>query len=216
MKIISRMGLCLFATALSLLSAEFGARVVFNRNGMHYAIEMWKYAKQMKRQSPIAQMGHEHVSNQEAVLMGVHVKINSQGLRENEYAMAKPEDTFRILVLGDSMTFGWGARFEETYAKVLERLLNEKRPAMQKGSASFHQYEVINAGVGNYNTVQEVTYFKKRGIAYKPDMVLLGFYLNDAEDIPKRSGGFLREHSYFSVLLLSLEFGQTTPLLNKL
>jgi len=67
----------------------------------------------------------------------------------------------------------------------------------------YQRYEVINAGVGNYNTVREVAYFKARGIQYNPDMVLLGFYLNDAEGVPKPSTGFLREHSYFYVLLSS-------------
>ena len=196
MKIISKIALPIFAIALSLLFVEFSTRIIFNRNGMHYGIEMWKYAKQMKRISPIPRMSHEHTPNQEAVRMGVHVKINSQGLRDDEFPIAKDEGAFRILVLGDSMTLGWGAKFEETYSKVLERMLNENRPV-----ASFERYEVINAGVGNYNTVQEVAYFKARGAQYHPDMVLLGFYLNDAEEIPRRSGGFFKEHSYFYVLL---------------
>lgn len=34
------------------------------------------------------------------------VKLNSQGLRDYEYSLEKPEKVFRILVLGDSMTFG--------------------------------------------------------------------------------------------------------------
>ncbi|MBI1929032.1 hypothetical protein HYR99_32900, partial [Candidatus Poribacteria bacterium] len=46
-------------------------------------------AKQIKRRSPIPQMGHEHTPNREAVLMGVDVKINSQGLRDYEYPISK-------------------------------------------------------------------------------------------------------------------------------
>ncbi|MCZ6672608.1 MAG: SGNH/GDSL hydrolase family protein [Verrucomicrobia bacterium] len=196
---MSKIALPLFATVLSLVFVELGTRIFFNRNGMHYGIEMWKYAKQMKRRNGIPKMGHEHIPNEEARLMGTDVKINSQGLRDHEYPISKDESTFRILVLGDSMTFGWGAEFDATYPKVLEQMLNDE----QKDSSAFQRYEVINAGVGNYNTVQEVTYFKERGIQYNPDMVLLGFYLNDAEEIPKRSHGFFREHSYFYVLLSS-------------
>lgn len=219
MKIISRIGLPVASIVLCLLFVECGTRIIFNRNGMHYGIEMWKYAKQMKRQSPIHKMGHEHVPNQEALLMGVYIKINSQGMRDYEYPISKDENTYRILVLGDSMTFGWGTPLEKTYPKVLERMLNENhpewdgksnqlcsespqnRPAVAHHVVPLQKYEVINTAVGNYNTVQEVTYFKERGIQYNPDMVLLGFYLNDAEEVPKQFGGFFKEHSYFYVLL---------------
>ena len=211
-KIISQIGLALFAIVVGLLFVEWGTRIIFNRNGMNYGIEMWKYAKQIKRRSPIPRMGHEHIPNREEVLMGVDVKINSQGLRDYEYPISKAENTFRALVLGDSMTLGWGAPFEQTYPKVLERMLNENHPAVEARQVPddrpghgvpYQRYEVINAGVGNYNSVQEVAYFKARGIQYNPDMVLLGFYLNDAEEVPKPSTGFLREHSYFYVLLSS-------------
>lgn len=195
MKIAGKIGLSILSIVLSLLFVEWGTRIIFDRDGMHYGIEMWKLAKQIKRKSPIPEVGHENTPNREAFLMGVKVSINSLGLRDYEYPIQKDSQAFRILVLGDSMTFGWGTALEETYPKVLERMLNENPPA------PFQRYEVINAGVGNYNTVQEVAYFKERGLLLNPDMVLLGFYINDAEEVPKRSSGFFKEHFYFYVLL---------------
>ena len=56
----------------------------------------------------------------------VQVKINSKGLRDNEYPYEKPDDTYRILMLGDSFTFGYGVNIEDTMAKVLEENLNKK------------------------------------------------------------------------------------------
>ena len=41
---------------------------------------------------------------------------------------------------------------------------------------------VINSGVGGYNTVQEVTYFKREGITLQPDLVLLTYIGNDIEE----------------------------------
>ena len=162
---------------------------------MHYGIEMWKYAKTLKRQSADPRIGHEHVPGGRARLMGVDVQINERGLREREFASVPQEDVFRILVLGDSMTFGWGAPVDHTYPKVLEYQLNE-----QLSSATGLEYEVINAGVGNYNTDQEVAYFRQRGIKLEPDLVILGFYINDAEPTPRPHGGLLARHSYLYVL----------------
>ena len=201
MKLVTWVGLPIATFAVCALLVEFGTRIIFDLNGMHYGIEMWKYAKDMKRVSSIPELGHEHVPNRRGKLMGVDVEINSQGLRDYEYPLTKEPGTYRILVVGDSMTFGWGASFEDTYAKILERMLNEKRPKMKNRPQSITRYEVINTGVGNYNTVQEFTYFKEIGIKYDPDMVILGFYLNDAEETPVRVGGWIREHSYAFILL---------------
>src|SRR3989344_7830887 len=52
------------------------------------------------------------------------VKINSEGLRDYEYRIKKPDNTFRIVVLGDSMVFGYGLDLEDTFPKFLERKLN--------------------------------------------------------------------------------------------
>ena len=47
--------------ALSLGALELATRLFFDSNGMHYGIEMWKYAKTLKRASENWNMGHEHV-----------------------------------------------------------------------------------------------------------------------------------------------------------
>jgi lysophospholipase L1-like esterase len=176
-----------------LLALELAARMVFDRNGMHYGIEMWKYARLVKRESANRAMGHEHVPNSRAWLMGTDVTINSRGLRNPEVAAAREPGVRRIVVLGDSLTFGWGVSEAETYPRTLERLLNQ----------SGRRYDVINAGVGNYNTAQEVAWFRERGLVYEPDEVVLGFYINDAEPTPHRSEGWLASRSYLYVVLAS-------------
>jgi lysophospholipase L1-like esterase len=188
-------GLLLLAVAVGagLLALEAAARVVFDRSGMHYGIEMWKYARLVKRESASPAVGHEHVPRSHARLMGVDVTINSQGLRSPEAAAPKEPGVRRLLVLGDSLTFGWGVDERETYPRVLERMLN----------AAGRRYEVINAGVGNYNTAQEVAWFTERGLAYAPDEVILGFYINDAEPTPRKTQGWLASRSYLYVVAAS-------------
>jgi lysophospholipase L1-like esterase len=196
--ILTRVILLAVVVSVGLLGFEMMTRVIYNRNGMHFGIEMWKYAKTLKRPSTNPEMGHEHTPDREALLMGVPVKINSTGLRDREFGIAKPADTFRVLVLGDSTTFGWGVRQEKTFAKLLENKLNERPPPGWP-----KHVEVINAGVGNYNTAQEVAYFMERGRLYKPDMVILAFFINDAEPTPRQETSWLAQQSCLYVFVSS-------------
>src|SRR5438093_6601489 len=68
------------------------------------------------------------------------VHINSHGTRGPEFQIEKPPNTFRILSLGDSRTFGWGLSEAETYSARLRELL-------QKQVGQPQTVEVINAGV---------------------------------------------------------------------
>ncbi len=92
-------------------------------------------------------------------------RINSAGLRDDEHALERPAGTKRILVLGDSFMFGQGVSMEE----ALPRLLEDEIPGV----------EVINAGVPGYDLGQEYLYYRERGRRYRPDVVLLAFFVND-------------------------------------
>jgi lysophospholipase L1-like esterase len=94
------------------------------------------------------------------------------------------------MLLGDSTTFGWGVREEDTAAKSLERKLNAHLPP------GYDKVEVLNAGVGNYDTVQEVTYYEVRGRDFHPDLVVLVFFINDPEPVPVEKKGLLIDRSY--------------------
>ncbi|MGE0646200.1 MAG: SGNH/GDSL hydrolase family protein [Nitrospira sp.] len=101
----------------------------------------------------------------------VLVAYNERGLRDRPI-LPKGENEYRVLALGDSVTFGTGVDQDKTFSARLEPLLQERlhRPV-----------RVINSGVGGYNTVQEVTYFKRDGIALQPDLVMLTYVQNDVE-----------------------------------
>ncbi|HLG31217.1 MAG TPA: GDSL-type esterase/lipase family protein [Candidatus Brocadiales bacterium] len=109
-----------------------------------------------------------------------HTKINSEGLRDYEHQKNKDSSTIRILVLGDSFTFGVGVSLEDSYPKVLEAMLNQN-PA--KGDPK--KYEVINAGVEGYGTEQEYLYLEELANRYSPDLVIVGLYSNDIDDVIK-------------------------------
>lgn len=187
-----KIAVALASLAFTLVALECGLRIL-DRRVMIYDIEMWKYAKYLKREAADPAIGHEHIPSARARLDGVDVAINSRGLRDHEYPLGKPRGTVRILVLGDSNTFGWGVPLEATFPKQLERLLNDAGRGQPR-------FEVINAGVGNYNTAMEVAYLETRGLAYAPDVVIVGWFINDAEPTPRRVISPILEHSHLAVL----------------
>ncbi len=109
--------------------------------------------------------------NLRAIKAGVEVATNSLGFREQEYAQKKPAGVRRIAVLGDSVAQGYGVEFRDTFGKRLEASLNARDRA----------YEVINFSVSGYNTTLELATLREVARAYQPDLVLVEYFLNDAE-----------------------------------
>ena len=113
--------------------------------------------------------------NYDGWFAGVPVHINSLGLRDpREYDLAKKPNTFRILVLGDSVTFGHGSLYDTTYPRLLEDRLKAWRRDVD--------WQVWNAAVPGYNTSQELAHLLQVGPVFQPDLVIVGFYENDLID----------------------------------
>lgn len=114
---------------------------------------------------------------------GSKVTVNSTGLRDRDIPYEKPSGKKRILILGDSVAFGYGVEMEETFAKQWEKWLGEKQP---------HTWEIINSGVPAYTTEQEARWFEVEGLRYQPDAVVVAYVMNDPEEThPLRQDGNL-------------------------
>jgi lysophospholipase L1-like esterase len=93
---------------------------------------------------------------------------NALGFRGPEVAAHKSPGRPRVLVLGDSMTYGRGVEDAETYPAVLA----QREPGL----------EVIDAGVPGYSGVEELLLLREDGMRLAPDVVILGFFWNDVAD----------------------------------
>lgn len=103
--------------------------------------------------------------------------INSDTLNERyEYSNYKDETTFRIINLGDSVTYGLYVDTKDNYSEILEDLLNTNLIC-----PSIENFEVINFGVPGYDNEYMVERFIKRGIKSNPDLVI--WLLSDIEQI---------------------------------
>ncbi len=99
-----------------------------------------------------------------------YIQINSEGFRDREYTKAKPENTLRIALLGDSFVAAYEVPLEEGFAAVIERELSGCK------SLSGQKVEVIKFGTRAYGTDQELITLREKVWAYSPDIVILAFY----------------------------------------
>jgi len=100
------------------------------------------------------------------------VSLNSHGFRDREFDISKAPGTFRIVCVGDSWTFGANVDQAEAYPQRLLALLREAHP-----DAGF---EVLNLGTMAYSSRQGLELMRLRVLDLSPDLVLIGFGMNDA------------------------------------
>jgi lysophospholipase L1-like esterase len=106
---------------------------------------------------------------------GVTVRTNALGFRGPEISPRKPPNEFRILFIGDSITFGYRLEADELWVSQAEGLLND--------AAKQTRFLAMNAGVGAYTTWQELDVLRDEGARCDPDLVVLQFCFNDVDDL---------------------------------
>lgn len=103
-----------------------------------------------------------------------YYKLNSLSFRDREHSKEKPPNTWRIVVLGDSFSFPANLRrLQDGYVYQLEQKLNARRPTMP--------IEVINVAKTGFNTMDQKEILTGLALSYRPDVVLVGYVLNDAD-----------------------------------
>lgn len=105
------------------------------------------------------------------------VKINSLGYRMEEFTIEKPKDVFRILMLGDSMTFGYGVNVEDNIPSRLEKALDEY---LKKNGVGDKKIQIINAGFADGKSPDSYyLYLKNDGLKLEPDLIIANYFLNN-------------------------------------
>jgi hypothetical protein len=152
-----------FGFAVAVLIAEAGLRLFFPQIRIPV---MQKYHKDLGRIQWPGKAGR-------VIYPGIYdwsFSNNSRGFRgAKEFTIAR-KDSYRILLLGDSFTYGTGVNDDETFAHRIELGLSDV------------PVEVINAGNGGTGTDYGLKFFVTLGVEFRPDLVALCFYANDFKD----------------------------------
>ncbi|MCR9206353.1 MAG: hypothetical protein NXH75_17360, partial [Halobacteriovoraceae bacterium] len=153
-----------------------------------FDMEMHKYANSLKDYSKKELNTFTHYPNEKIKLMGVDVFTDNNGLRSS-FNYPKGRAKKKVLVLGDSFTFGWGVPYEKTFVGLLSKKVKN--------------HDFLNYGHCNYNTEQSLSHFQYLGKKEKPYAVYLFYFLNDAEKTPLKKEPQFYQRSQFLALLWS-------------
>jgi lysophospholipase L1-like esterase len=102
---------------------------------------------------------------------GKTCRVNSLGFMDIERAFIKPSNTFRILLIGDSIAQGQGVPRQARFGNLVETGLQATYPA--------RNHEVINLAITGYSTSQELVVLESIGMRFQPDLILWSYVLND-------------------------------------
>jgi lysophospholipase L1-like esterase len=109
-----------------------------------------------------------YVPNSRLVKGGIVNAHNSLGFRDVEHSVDNPKGRTRVIVVGDSVAEGYGVNWDSVFAHIVQSELGD-------------EFEVINLAMQGLNSPQEVHLLEGSGLAYKPDVVVLSFVLNDSD-----------------------------------
>ncbi len=99
--------------------------------------------------------------------------INALGYRDVDRGQPKPDGVKRVLCLGDSFTWGVGVMWDDSWPQRVERLVSRTRG---------ERWEAVSLAEPGMNAVQQASRLESEGWGYGPDVVVLGYVLNDSED----------------------------------
>jgi lysophospholipase L1-like esterase len=162
-------------TVLSIVLVE-GAFKVMDVKEKH---ENNRVAGRISRVSRIPNVRYEMVPNITTVTPGqkIPVRINNLGFRGEDVSNNKPADTYRIAVLGDSISFGRNLERENIFPVILEESMNS--------SGKYdHRVEVVNASLSGRDTWEELAILEHLVLPLNPDLVVLEICLNDHIHFP--------------------------------
>jgi lysophospholipase L1-like esterase len=182
----TRLLVLLAGSAVSLGLAEVAVRMIRPPLYLQPPQAAWDpWRGRAHRPSAIEGLDYEMCPKVSLVQNDVAVETNARGLRGPAVADVKPAGTLRIAAVGDSLTFGLAVPEALTWPRRVEAELRAARPELP--------IEVLNFGVCGYSITDEVVAFEAKGLPLDPDVVILGYCLNDPERAP--TNGLQRQFS---------------------
>tara|TARA_R110002073_G_scaffold27566_6_gene88783 strand:- start:3436 stop:4596 length:1161 start_codon:yes stop_codon:yes gene_type:complete len=183
-----RLAVLTVSTLVSLFLAEVGCRVAVhfqNRDALEASWNRAQTTEYEERRGGVGlgaliqlssndRIAYELRPNLDGIMFkGKPVTTNARGFRSDERPSEPADGEVTILGLGDSIMFGHGLADGEAYLDHLEDFLNERHPEKR--------WRTVNTSVPGYNTVMQVETLARKGLAFRPNLVVLGVCGNDYE-----------------------------------
>ncbi len=159
-----RLGLLLGATVLPLLALELYLRLVHPGS-----VDTMNNAAFTRISSQPGQMTELIPGAVNPHFLGGAVRVNSHGFRGKEFSEKKEPGSFRILAVGDSVTFGFGVPEAQGFPSLLEAELQ----------APHREVEVINMGLPGAGLPYYLHTIRRWCTRSQSDLVLVSVVLND-------------------------------------
>ncbi len=163
MLLLKKITLAIFSVALCLCLAEVIARIKYHPQKLEFD-GLFEYDSEKT---------YRLKSNSVGDFAGKEITTNQYGFRENNFSVEKAPNEWRVLFLGDSITFGHGIDFRDTFTQKYQAALGALEPSKK--------ITTINAGVPGYSSMQEYYDFTQNQ-KLKPDVAVIQFTLNDVTE----------------------------------
>ena len=121
--------------------------------------------------------------NVRGLVKGSLYTTNNAGFRGPDVTPSPTPGVFRIMIAGDSVVMGEGVLDEETYARLLERELNDTHPD--------RRFEVLNIGLSGLTFSHVLNRVETLAHRFRPHLVVYGWTINDIEGPAYRASGTL-------------------------
>ncbi|HEY3305693.1 MAG TPA: hypothetical protein VGL70_19380 [Candidatus Binatia bacterium] len=154
-----------------LLLLEFTARLIILPAGTVFSYKKLQCNQNHIVSSDLAQpsslegVAYELRPNVQSCFKGGRFTTNALGMRDTNYQIEKPENIFRIAVIGSSWAMGSEVGDNESYPEYLERKLNAEKPEKT--------VEVLNFGVEDHGLCDMVGILKRRALSFSPDAIIV-------------------------------------------
>ena len=177
--LLRNVGLLIISSVVSLFIlfaiGEFYLGNKFDKRHEELTLKKKKLEKKMSvcfTHSPNTELLYTFIPNS----VDSHCEGNSHGYRDYEYDTQKGRQSFRVVVIGDSIAQGYGVELDETFSKVLEKQLRQHK------SKEDAKIEVIILARAGYSTSQELIVLKEEALTFSPDLIVWSYVLNDPAD----------------------------------
>jgi lysophospholipase L1-like esterase len=188
------------AVTLSLLAVSLFLEIALRVADYEPFARLADASSSMVRPVDDPDLQYELVPNSRDATRKNPIGINELGFRGRTVPTAKPQGTWRLAVLGDSISFAGPLEESERFSELTEGRLRKKRPGSK--------IDVLNFGTGGYDVLNEVARYESLAKRFEPDIVAVAFCVNDVgvHSVNLRTLRFIDEYGWLTRRLRVLQW----------